>query len=44
MQYPAVPSLREHGLRIGGLEPGPANSIADAGVKSRQRAGRGATA
>jgi len=27
-----VPSLRSHGLRIGALEPGPANSIADAGV------------
>ena len=30
----AVKSLREHGLRIGGLEPGPACSIADvAGVR-----------
>jgi D-aminopeptidase len=28
-----VPSLREHGVRIGGLDPGPANSIADAGVR-----------
>ena len=28
-----MPSLRDHGLRIGGLEPGPANSIADAGVR-----------
>ena len=30
----AVRSLREHGLRIGELEPGPADSIADvAGVR-----------
>jgi D-aminopeptidase len=29
-----MPSLREHGLRIGELEPGPANTIADvAGVR-----------
>jgi D-aminopeptidase len=28
-----VPSLRAHGLRIGGLETGRANSIADAGVR-----------
>jgi D-aminopeptidase len=28
-----VPSLRSHGLRIGDLEPGPACSIADAGVR-----------
>ena len=28
-----MPSLRSHGVRIGGLDPGPANSIADAGVR-----------